>query len=414
MPIKVLGIILAGGLGRRLSPLTQQRAKPSVPFGGKYRIIDFVLSNFINSEIYSIYVLMQFKCQSLMEHLRDGWTIGSTIRDFFIMPVPAQMRTGEDWYRGTADAVYQNLHLIERTYPEVVAIFNADHIYRMDIRRMLQYHREKEAEVTVAAIPLPIEKSHPFGVIQVDDNWRIIGYEEKPENPHPIPGSPDMALVSMGNYLFNTTVLSETLKKDVESSGKYDLAGEVIPILFQKRRVFAYDFRMNRIPGALKNGENSYWRDIGTIKAYYEANMDLTTPVPSFNLYNWQWPLRTATYATPPAKLIYDQYGREAVARDSLIAGGTIISGGEVKNSVVGRHVFVGSRCLIEDSIIFDHVTLMEDVRIKRAIIDKNVTLPPGTRIGYDMEQDRRHYFVDPSGIVVVPKAEIQKCLIHS
>lgn len=414
MPIKVLGIILAGGLGRRLSPLTQQRAKPSVPFGGKYRIIDFVLSNFINSEIYSIYVLMQFKCQSLMEHLRDGWTIGSAVSDSFIIPVPAQMRTGEDWYRGTADAVYQNLHLIERIYPEVVAIFNADHIYRMDIRQMLQYHREKEAEMTVAAIPLPIEKSRPFGVIQVDDNWRIIGYEEKPENPHPIPGRPDTALVSMGNYLFNTTLLCETLKKDVESSGKYDLAGEIIPILFQERRVFAYDFRINRIPGALKNGENIYWRDIGTIKAYYEANMDLTTPVPSFNLYNWQWPLRTATYATAPVKLIYDQYGREAMARDSLIAGGTIISGGEIRNSIVGRHVFVGSRCVVEDSIIFDHVTLMEDVRIKRAIIDKNITLPPGTRIGYDMEQDRRRYFVDPSGIVVVPKAEIQECLIHS
>ncbi|MDP2798467.1 MAG: glucose-1-phosphate adenylyltransferase [Deltaproteobacteria bacterium] len=407
MSIKVLGIILAGGLGRRLSPLTQQRAKPSVPFGGKYRIIDFVLSNFINSEIYSIYVLMQFKCQSLMEHLRDGWTIGSAVSDFFIMPAPAQMRTDEDCYRGTADAVYQNLHLIEKIYPEVVAIFNADHIYRMDIRQMLQYHREKEAEVTVAAIPLPIEESHPFGVIQVDDNWRIIGYEEKPENPHPIPGRPDMALVSMGNYLFNTTVLCETLKKDVESSGKYDLAGEIIPILFQKRRVFAYDFRINRIPGALNNGENIYWRDIGTIKAYYEANMDLTTPVPSFNLYNRRWPLRTATYATPPVKLIYDQYGREAMVRDSLIAGGTIISGGEIRNSIMGRHVFVGSRCVVEDSIIFDHVTLMEDVRIKRTIVDKNVTLPPGTRIGYDMEQDRRRYFVDPSGIVVVPKAEI-------
>ncbi|MDO9462275.1 MAG: sugar phosphate nucleotidyltransferase, partial [Deltaproteobacteria bacterium] len=259
----------------------------------------------------------------------------------------------------------------------------------------------------VAAIPLPIEKSRPFGVIQVDDNWRIIGYEEKPENPHPIPGRPDTALVSMGNYLFNTTVLCETLKKDVESSGKYDLAGEIIPILFQKRRVFAYDFRINRIPGALNNGENIYWRDIGTIKAYYEANMDLTTPVPSFNLYNRRWPLRTATYATPPVKLIYDQYGREAMVRDSLIAGGAIISGGEIKNSILGRHVFVGSRCVVEDSIIFDHVTLMEDVRIKRTIVDKNVTLPPGTRIGYDMEQDRRRYFVDPSGIVVVPKAEI-------
>lgn len=373
-----------------------------------------MLSNFINSEIYSIYVLMQFKCQSLMEHLRDGWTTGSAIRDFFVIPAPAQMRTSEDWYRGTADAVYQNLRLIERIYPEVVAIFNADHIYRMDIRQMLQYHREKEAEMTVAAIPLPIEESHPFGVIQVDDNWRIIGYEEKPENPHPIPGRPDMALVSMGNYLFNTRVLCETLKKDVESSGKYDLAGDVIPILFQERRVFAYDFRINRIPGALKNGENIYWRDIGTIKAYYEANMDLTTPVPSFNLYNRQWPLRTATYATPPVKLIYDQYGREAIARDSLIAGGTIISGGEIRNSIVGRHVFVGSRCVVEDSIIFDHVTLMEDVRIKRAIIDKNITLPPGTHIGYDMEQDRQHFFVDPSGIVVAPKAEKQKCLIHS
>lgn len=404
MSVKVLGMVLAGGLGERLFPLTQQRAKPGVPFGGKYRIIDFVLSNFINSEIYSVYVLMQFKSQSLMEHLRNGWTAAGIIRDSFIIPVLAQMGTGEDWYRGTADAIYQNLYLIERISPEVVAVFNADHIYRMDIRQMVRYHQEKGAELSVAAVPLPIDESHSFGVIQVDDNWQVIGYEEKPENPRPIPGRPDMALVSMGNYLFNTGVLCETLKENIGSIGKYDLAGDIIPILSRERRVFVYDFQKNRIPGTVKDEENIYWRDVGTIKAYYEANMDLTAPIPSFNLYNWQWPLRTATYATPPVKLIYDQYGREAVVRDSLLTGGTIVSGGEMRNSIVGRNVFVGSRCIVEDSILFDHVTLTEDVRIKRAIIDKYVALPPGSRIGYNKDQDSQHYFVDSSDIVVVPK----------
>lgn len=404
MSVKVLGMVLAGGLGERLFPLTQQRAKPGVPFGGKYRIIDFVLSNFINSEIYSVYVLMQFKSQSLMEHLRNGWTAAGIIRDSFIVPVLAQMGTGEDWYRGTADAIYQNLYLIERISPEVVAVFNADHIYRMDIRQMVRYHQEKGAELSVAAVPLPIDESHSFGVIQVDDNWQVIGYEEKPENPRPIPGRPDMALVSMGNYLFNTGVLCETLKENIGSIGKYDLAGDIIPILSRERRVFVYDFQKNRIPGTVKDEENIYWRDVGTIKAYYEANMDLTAPIPSFNLYNWQWPLRTATYATPPVKLIYDQYGREAVVRDSLLTGGTIVSGGEMRNSIVGRNVFVGSRCIVEDSILFDHVTLTEDVRIKRAIIDKYVALPPGSRIGYNKDQDSQHYFVDSSDIVVVPK----------
>ncbi len=407
MPIKVLGIVLAGGVGKRLLPLTRQRAKPTIPFGGRYRIVDFVLSNFINSEIYSVYVLTQFEAPSLIAHLRNGWMTKGIAPDFFVVPVRAQVPGGEQWYRGTADALYQNLHLVERIYPEVVAVFNADHIYRMDIRQMLRYHQEKGAEVTVAAIPLPIGESHSFGVIDVDDNWQVIGYEEKPENPRPIPGRPDMALVSMGNYLFNTNVLCETLRKNAETRDKFDLAGDVMPILFQERRVFAYDFRNNKIPGTIKDEENIYWRDVGTIKAYYEANMDLITAMPSFNLYNWQWPLRTAVYATPPAKLIYDRYGREAVVRDSLLSGGTIISGGEVRNSIIGRHVFIGSRCLVEDSIIFDGVVLKEDVKIRRAIIDENVTLAPGTFIGYDLDRDRQHYFVDPSGIVVVPKAEV-------
>lgn len=401
MHTKVLGIILAGGLGKRLFPLTEHRAKPSVPFGAKYRIIDFVLSNFINSEIYSIYVLIQFKCQSLMEHLRDGWMWPGVVRGSFITPVPPQMQAGQNWYRGTADAVYQNLHLIERMAPEIVAVFNADHIYHMDIGQMVAFHRQKKADVTVAAISMPVGESYPFGVLQVDHDWRVTGHEEKPKKALPMPGQPEKALVSMGNYLFDARLLCDTLKRRIEGD-RYDLAGDVIPALAQQRRVFAYDFHSNIIPGAQEGEQAAYWRDIGTIKSYYKASMELVLPKPPFDLYNSEWPLRTATYATSPLKLIHDKDGREAVVRDCLLAGGTVIQGGEVGNSIIGRNVFIGSQCLVESSIILDNVSLTEGVKVRRSIIDKHVVLSPGTCIGYDAAEDSSRYFLDPSGIVVV------------
>ncbi|MFH1148675.1 MAG: glucose-1-phosphate adenylyltransferase [Pseudomonadota bacterium] len=399
---KVLGIILAGGMGKRLFPLTQQRAKPAVPFGAKYRIIDFVLSNFINSEIYSIYVLVQFKSQSLLEHLRDGWMVTGPVPGSFITPVPAQMQTGENWYRGTGDALRQNLHLVKRLSPEIVAVFNADHIYQMDIREMIRFHREKHADVTVASYSVPVSEANSFGVLKVNQNGEILGHEEKPEVPCTLPNRPDTSLISMGNYLFNPGVLCNVLEQDPAPEG-YDLARDIIPLLTSRHKVVAYDFRKNRVPG-LDAEENTYWHDIGTIKAFFDANMELTARKPSFNLYNRNWPLRTATYATPPIRFTKDQSGKSPLVESSLIAGGSVLSGGTVRNSIVGRNVRIGSGCVVENSIIFDNAVLFENVMIKRTIIDKNVTLTEGTRIGYDAASDTGSYFVDPSGIVVVTK----------
>ncbi len=401
-------MIMAGGRGERLYPLTRDRAKPAVPFGGKYRIIDFVLSNFINSGIYSIYVLTQFKAQSLVEHLQEGWQVASVLRDHFIIPVPAQMQTGTDWYRGTADAVYQNLHLIKRANPMVVAVFGADHIYKMNIRQMVEYHRAKNADATVAALPVPVEQASSFGVMEVDPEWRIIGFEEKPAHPKTIPGEPDQALISMGNYLFETELLSKVLEEDAQNAqSSHDFGRDILPRLVkEERKVYAYDFRRNRIPTPLKGEEPSYWRDVGTIEAYYEANMDLRAVDPSFNLYNRSWPIRTVSYSDPPAKFVFDEEGRRGMALNSIVAEGTIISGSLIRGSVIGRNVRIHSYCLIEDSVIMNRVEIGRGCRIRRAIVDKNVYIPPGTEIGYNLEKDRERYFVTETGIVVIPREE--------
>lgn len=405
--MEVLAVIMAGGRGERLYPLTKDRAKPAVPFGGKYRIIDFVLSNFINSGIYSIYVLTQFKAQSLIEHLEEGWRLSSILRDHFVIPVPAQMRTGTEWYQGTADAVYQNLHLIQRAEPQLVAVFGADHIYRMNIRQMVEEHRMKGAEVTVAALPVKIEEASQFGVMEVGDDWRILGFEEKPEKPKPIPGEPEHALVSMGNYLFNTETLIQALIADAQNpTSTHDFGKDLLPALSKERKVYAYDFRKNRIPLPLKGEEPSYWRDVGTIEAYYEASMDLRAIDPSFNLYNRSWPIRTVSYGDPPAKFAFDEEGRRGMAVNSIVGEGSIISGSVVRGSVIGLNVRIHSFCLIEDSILMNRVEIGRGCRIRRAIIDKNVIIPPGTEIGYDLEKDRERSFVSESGIVVIPRAE--------
>lgn len=408
--MEVLAVIMAGGRGERLYPLTKDRAKAAVPFGGKYRIIDFVLSNFINSGIYSIYVLTQFKAQSLIEHLEEGWRFSSILRDHFVTPVPAQMRTGTEWYQGTADAVYQNLHLIQRAEPDLVAVFGADHIYRMNIRQMVEEHRMKGAEVTVAALPVRVEEASKFGVMEVDNNGWILGLEEKPEKPKPIPGEPEYALVSMGNYLFNTEILIQALIADTQNpTSTHDFGKDLLPALVKERKVYAYDFRKNRIPLPLKGEEPSYWRDVGTIEAYYEANMDLRAIDPSFNLYNWSWPIRTVSYGDPPAKFAFDEEGRRGMAVNSIVAEGSIISGSVVRGSVIGRNVRIHSYCLIEDSILMNRVEIGRGCRIRRAIIDKNVIIPPGTEIGYDPEKDRATFFVSETGIVVIPRAESKK-----
>jgi glucose-1-phosphate adenylyltransferase len=406
--VEVLGMVMAGGRGKRLYPLTRDRAKPAVPFGGKYRIIDFVLSNFINSGIYSIYVLTQFKAQSLVEHLQEGWQVGSLLRDYFVTPVPAQMRSGVDWYRGTADACYQNIHLIKRPHPKAVAVFGADHVYKMNIRQMAEYHWQKNADVTIAALPVRIEEASQFGVMEVDNDWRVLGFEEKPANPKPIPGERDWALVSMGNYIFETMLLVEALDNDTtKTQSSHDFGLDVIPELLKSgKKIFAYDFRTNRIPTPAKGEETSYWRDIGTVEAYFEANMELREVNPSLNLYNRSWPIRTVSYSDPPAKFVFDEDGRRGTALNSIVAEGTIITGSVVRDSVVGRNVFIHSFSTIEDAIIMNRVEIGRGCRLRRVILDKNVYIPPGTEIGYDAEKDRERYFATKSGIVVIPREE--------
>ena len=401
----MLGVILAGGRGERLIPLTQHRAKPAVPFGGRYRIIDFVLSNFVNSGILSIYVLTQFKAQSLLEHLDRGWRTTDFLGEHFVIPVPAQMRSGEEWYQGTADSVYQNLYLLERHNPKLVAVFGADHIYRMNIRQMIDEHQRKSADVTVAAVPARIDEAFQFGVIAVDADWRIIGFQEKPKQPKSIPGEPDYALVSMGNYLFNNEVLIEALNADAKvTSSNHDFGRDVLPNLIKQGRVFAYDFRKNRVPVPSKGEEASYWRDLGTIDAYYDASMDLCSIDPSFNLYNRSWPLRSVSFADPPAKFVFDWKDRQGMAVNSIVAEGTIISGSSVHNCVVGRNVRIHSYSHIEDSVIMDWVEIGRGCKIRRAIIDKSNVIPSGTEIGYDIDKDRERYTVSPNGVVVLSR----------
>jgi glucose-1-phosphate adenylyltransferase len=403
MQLRVLSFVLAGGKGTRLYPLTKERAKPAVPFGGQYRIIDFVLSNLVNSGIYSIYVLIQFKSQSLLQHLRDGWEFSGILKNHYIIPVPAQMRSaGETWYRGTADAIYQNLNLIEQSGPHIVAVFGADHIYRMNIREMIEFHEQKRAQVTVAAIPVPKELAGEFGVIETAPDGRIIGFHEKNPGAPTIPGNPDMVYASMGNYTFSTGPLIKYLNDDARTEeSTHDFGRDILPLWVRKGDVYAYDFQTNRIPGD-PIGAPVYWRDVGTIDAYYDATMDLRMVSPVLNLYNRRWPLRTAGYDDPPAKFTFDEDGRRGQAIDSIVSSGSILAGGMVRNSVLGRGVRVHTGAHVEDSIIFDNCDIGRHCKIRRCILDKNVHLPEGSVIGYDLESDRGKYHVTDSGIVVI------------
>ena len=403
MQLRVLAFVLAGGKGTRLYPLTKERAKPAVPFGGRYRIVDFVLSNLVNSGVYSIYVLIQFKSQSLLQHLREGWEASGLLRNNFIIPVPAQMRSAqEDWYRGTADAITQNINLIEQADPHVVVIFGADHIYRMNIRQMIEYHVDKRAGVTVAAIPVAKEYSTEFGVIETTSEGRIVGFHEKKANAPTMPDDPTRVYASMGNYIFSTDLLLEELHKDAENEeSSHDFGKDILPGLIGRADMYAYDFQTNVIPGD-PIGAPQYWRDVGTLEAYYEASMDLRSVSPELNLYNRQWPLRTAGYFDAPAKFVFDEEGRRGMATDSIIAGSSIISGATVRRSVLGRGVKVHTGVVIEDSIIFDNCDIGRHAKICRAILDKNVKIPEGTKVGCDLEEDRKKWHVTESGIVVI------------
>jgi glucose-1-phosphate adenylyltransferase len=403
MQIRVLAFVLAGGKGTRLYPLTKERAKPAVPFGGKYRIVDFVLSNLINSGIYSIYVLTQFKSQSLLQHLRDGWQFSGLLTSQFIIPVPAQMRTpDETWYQGTADAIFQNVNLIEQSDPDLVLIFGADHIYRMNIRSMIEYHLAKKAEVTVAAIPAPRRHAVEFGVIEAAPDGSIVAFHEKNPSAPSMPGDPERVFASMGNYIFSRKRLRDELYADANNDeSTHDFGRDILPSLVGRAPMYAYDFNTNVIPGDPADQE-AYWRDVGTVDAYWAANMDLRAVRPSLNLYNQEWPLRTAGYSDPPVKFAFDEEGRRGQAVDSVLAGGTILSGGTVRNSIIGRYVRVHTGARVEDSIVFDYCDIGRRARIRRAIIDKNVTIPEDAVIGYDLEKDRQDHYVTESGIVVV------------
>jgi len=403
MQVRVLAFVLAGGKGTRLYPLTKERAKPAVPFGGRYRIVDFVLSNLLNSGIYSTYVLIMFKSQSLLQHLREGWEVSGLLRQHFIIPVPAQMRTpGEDWYRGTADAIYQNVNLIEQADPHFVVIFGADHIYRMNIREMLEYHMHKRAQVTIAAIPTAREYASEFGVIETAPDGEVIAFHEKRADAPTMPGDPDRVFASMGNYIFSTNLLLRELYADAQrEESSHDFGRDILPSLIGQAEMFAYDFQTNRIPGDPPS-QQPYWRDVGNIDAYYDANMDLRSVTPALNLYNRQWPLRTAGYSDAPAKFIFDEQGRRGQAIDSIIAGGTILSGGLVRGSVLGRGVRVHTGAVVEESILFDNCDIGRRARVRRAILDKNVRIPEDATVGYDLDRDRQLYHVTESGIVVI------------
>lgn len=400
MKKSVLGMILAGGEGKRLYPLTEQRAKPAVPFGGKFRIIDFVLSNFVNSGITSIFVLTQFRSQSLTEHIINGWNISSAQeKGRFIIPIPAQMQTRDrTWYSGTADAIHQNIHFIEDFEPDLVAIFGGDHIYRMDVSQMIDLHIKKNAMVSIAAIPVPLDDASEFGVIQVDEEWKIIGFQEKPKKPEPMPSDPTKALVSMGNYIFNGPELIDLLIKDADDpKSSHDFGKDILPAIVDTGRLFAYNFHMNKMPG---RNTSAYWRDVGNLKSYYYANLDLKSPSPELDLYNAEWPIYNYHYCLPPAKFVHNEevspegLPRIGKAINSLVCDGCIISGSSVLDSVLFNSVHVHSYSTIKSSVVLNDVEIMENCRIQNAIIDKHNTIPKGTVIGYDRETDEKRFQV--------------------
>lgn len=397
----ILAMILAGGKGERLYPLTQHRAKPAVPFGGIYRIIDFTLSNCINSGIRKIAVLTQYKSMSLDRHLRVGWNLFSGELNEYIISVPPQQRIGDKWYQGTADAIYQNLYMIEKDAPEHLLILAGDHIYKMNYAEMFRFHREKEADATVAAVEVPRQNASAFGVIEVDEDFRIIGFEEKPEAPKCIPGRDDLAFVSMGIYIFNTKKIIKHLEFDALRETAHDFGRNIIPEMMKTDRVYAYNFKDEN------KKEAKYWRDVGTIDSYWEANMDLVSVDPLLNLYDRTWPIRTYQSQNPPAKFVFAQEvegGRLGIALDSIVSHGCIISGGRVQNSVLSPNVRINSYADVRESVLMENVEIGRHCRIRRAIIDKDVKIPPGTEIGYDLESDAKRFHVTPSGIVVIGK----------
>ncbi len=395
----VLAMVLAGGEGSRLTPLTAERSKPAVPFAGRYRIVDFVLSNFVNSGIYAIYLLVQYKSQSLIEHVNRAWTMSAALPDHFVTVVPPQMRGGPEWFQGTADAVHQNLNLIHSHAPSMVAVFGADHVYRMDICQMVDFHRASGAQVSVAALPVPRAHARAFGVIDADASGHIHGFLEKPADPPGMPGDPTRSYASMGNYLFDTDVLVHALR-EANDRGEHDFGRHVLPRLVNSHAVFAYDFSRNRVPGLRGYEETGYWRDVGTIDAYFDANLDVLGETPRFNLFNPEWTVRSSNYQGPTARIL------DGIIRNSSLGAGTLVRGGAISNSILRREVVVAEDVELDECIVMDHTLIGRGARLRRVIVDRFNIVPPGTSIGYDPDADRARWFTTESGIVVLPKGQ--------
>jgi len=398
---RIIAFVMAGGQGSRLQPLTTGRSKPSVPFGARYRIVDFVLSNLVNSQIQTIYLLVQYKSQSLIEHVRKAWTISPLLQSQFVTVVPPQMMSGEHWFQGTADAINQNINLIEEHRPDLVAVFGADHIYRMDIRQMVEFHKERRADVTIAALPVPLHEASSFGVIAADEEGRIQAFEEKPANPSPLASDPTQAFASMGNYIFDAEVLIKALH-ETQEAGETDFGQHVLPRLLRTHRLFAYDFSSNRIPGIQPYEAPVYWRDVGTIDAYFDAHHDVLGEEPKFDMFNPDWPVFSSGYQGPVARILGGQLD------NTLLGAATMIhKGARISNSIIRREAVIEEDVELDNCIIMDYVRVGRGAKLRNVIVDRHNIIENGDRIGFDREIDSQRFHVSQGGVTVIPMGRV-------